>query len=390
MELLAPTIPVQDVADLAAIAAQKSAKPEARVTYISVGKRLRVCAITPEVSVEATILDCEIKEPGKALVNSLRFANSVKTAEGEQVSIAVNGTQCVVQHGGSRHEMATGATDVFHDLDADEEEDLGAPESIIGFEDFLKMLKRTKFACSTQPGLWAQHSILIESLPEEEVFRMIATDGRRLALAQMAASGLEPMRVQILPQGLLLVEKLAKKIENHNSKKPEAERPESLGFLTMCHKGNILEMTVEEADIRIRACLATEEFPPWESVMPDRHKQKARVNREHLLDAVKEVISLGTSKDTSAIYLDFSKDGMLTVSSAGTIDSWKSRARVGLESYTGEPVSIAVSPSILKDGLSAASKDCVELRMNDSMKPVVLTEAEGDFKFTYVMLPIKV
>jgi DNA polymerase-3 subunit beta len=196
--------------------------------------------------------------------------------------------------------------------------------------------------------------------------RIVATDGRRLALAEREI-GLEKNVEKSLIVPAKTVQELIRNL------KDEGEIQISFGEnQAMFDLGGLV----------IISRLIEGEFPNYEQVIPKEAKEKVVVDRENFLLAAKRV-SLLTTQDSQAVKIDVEKDKM--VISKNSPDIGEATEEISVN-YGGSPLSIGFNPNYIMDVLKNLDDETVGFELQDPEKPGVIRTKE---RYIYVVLPMQ-
>ena len=131
-----------------------------------------------EVGVRRTIAGVDVEEPGDVLLPAAQASNIVREATAKDISLVTEDKTCIISY--------TGATyDIPCDEPADFPEMPGFNEKnavVVAAGALRTMIERTKFAVAREQARYALNGILFSL--KGEALCLVATDGRRLALAK--------------------------------------------------------------------------------------------------------------------------------------------------------------------------------------------------------------
>jgi len=236
--------------------------------------------------------------------------------------------------------------------------------------DLKKMLSLTSFAVSLDETRYVLNGILLKI--QNNNLDLVATDGRRLALAEKK-----------LPQGLNkeihIIIPIKTIHELNRNLKDEGELSLILGAN---------QVLLELDDTAIISRLIEGQFPDYQQVIPPVSPNKIKVDRQLFLMAVKRAALLSTP-DYQAVKLEVfpakgaGAEAKLVVSKS-TPDVGESREELNV-AYGGKEMAIGFNPHYLTDVLKNVDEDTIEFEMTDSDKPGVL-RSEG---YVYIVLPMR-
>ena len=227
-----------------------------------------------------------------------------------------------------------------------------------------KLVQRTAFAASNDETRYVLNGVYLNFKADK--LTVVATDGRRLALAESEMELPKGMECEfVIPSkavaelGRLLVEK---------------------GAATLSVGENQLIVTVSGATLVTKLIEGT--YPNFRQVIPAEAKERISLEREKLLGALQRAALL-TNEKTQAVKLAFTKD-KLTIS-ANTPEVGEARETVSIN-YKGKEIAIAFNPQYMMEPLRNLDADEVFLELTDELSPGVLKINEP---FLYVLMPMR-
>jgi DNA polymerase-3 subunit beta len=226
------------------------------------------------------------------------------------------------------------------------------------------LMHRTAFAASNDETRYVLNGVFMSFKEGKQT--VVATDGRRLALAESECD---------LPKGteseFIVPSKAVVEMGRLLSEKGEAaltigenQLIISLGSTTLCTK------------------LIEGSYPNFRQVIPTEAKERIPLEREKLLGSLQRAALL-TNEKTQAVKLAFAKD-KLTIS-ANTPEVGESRETMAIN-YKGKELAIAFNPQYLMEPLRNLDADEVFLELTDELSPGVLKITEP---FLYVLMPMR-
>jgi len=315
-----------------------------------------------EVAVRYRLEEVKVEEPGTVLIPARVAADFVRDLAGETVVLETKGDICSITSGKDHCELVTIDPDEFPVVPRFVEK--GAIPVQAG--GFTRLVQRTAFAAAREQGRYAMHGIL--TLIEDDTLKLVATDGRRLAVAfsPIDAKGSGPRRAIVPTKGMQLFCRVM---------------DDALETVKLDFDDNQICLKTRNAEIFAR--LIDGEFPRYNAVIPTETENLLEADAE-LFSQKLRLVSNVTSADTRAVRLSFSKDGVeITGRSAGC-----GEATAQLEAqFKGKPSEIAFNPDYLIDGLKNCENEHVKLEFNERTSPGKFTLGEN---YVYVVMPITV
>jgi DNA polymerase-3 subunit beta len=134
---------------------------------------------------------------------------------------------------------------------------------------------------------------------------------------------------------------------------------------------------------RLTSRLVEGEFPPFRNLIPSGYESIATIDRQTLLDALKQVAPYGQNNNPVRMTFDRERlqvDGSLQ-------DVGRGAAAVDAK-YEGEALTVAFNPTYLTDGVGAVEDNEVILEVRDGLKPALVhgNERQG---FLYLLMPVR-
>lgn len=231
------------------------------------------------------------------------------------------------------------------------------------------MLKRTSFATSSDESRYVLNGIFF-SLKEQKL-TLVATDGRRLAMAEEEADvGEHSYGDFIVPSKA--VNELGRLLQEQ-------------GQVVLFIGDNQACFTLKDdkgASTTIITKLIEGNYPNYRQVIPGEAKERVALGREDLLHALRRA-EIMTSEKQNSVKLAFTKNNLAI--SANSPDIGEAQESMAIN-YKGRDISIAFNPGYLIDPLNALSNDEVFLDLIDELSPGVL-KINGPF--LYVVMPMR-
>jgi DNA polymerase-3 subunit beta len=230
-----------------------------------------------------------------------------------------------------------------------------------------EMIRITSFCAGHEENNYVLNGILFEL--EEDIIKLAATDGKRLAFAKKNLPANQPeIKTKIsfiLPiKAINELYKLIKEKENEIFLFIDENR---VGF--------------DFKDTQFIARPIEGEFPNYAQYIPGESKEKLSVNREAFLTALRRADLLSTP-DYLGVKMELKKDNL--VISKMTPQLGEARETMEAE-YSGAPLQIGFNPAYLTDALKNLIEEKVAIEFFGPDKPAVMRK-EG---YVYLLLPMK-
>ncbi len=315
-----------------------------------------------EVALRYRLEDVKVEKPGKALVPARIAADFIRDLGGETVCLEIENEHCVITSGPDRCELVTIDPDEFPVVDRFDDE---GSLSIQG-GNFTKLVNRTAFAAAREQGRYAMHGIL--TLVEDQVLRMVATDGRRLAVSNIALeTGGDSTHKAIVPtKGMQLFCRVI---------------GDPLEQVRVHFGTNRIGLKTSQAEVFAR--LIDGEFPRYSAVIPEAGATVIEADADLFARKLRLVANV-TSQDTRAVRLSFSKGEMNIFGKSTGYGEASAQMEVDAK---GDAEDVAYNPDYLMDGVKNCEADIVRLEYNERTSPGKFTLGEN---YTYVVMPITI
>lgn len=328
---------------------------------------------------KATDLDLEIVEhvpamvatPGATTVPAHVFYEIVrKLSDGAEVSLATteDGMTLELISGRSRFQLQMLPESDFPDITAGEFSHKYSAKA----ESFKRLIDRTQFAISTEETRYYLNGIYLHTIDEGagEMLRAVATDGHRLALAEMAApSGASGMPGIIVPRKA--VSEIQKLLDD-----PEAE----------------IAIEVSESKIRlsVNGVLLTSKlidgtFPDYQRVIPKGNDIVLEADKDSFAEAVDRVSTISSERGR-AVKMIIEQDKLELIVSNPDSGTASEELMVACET---DRLEIGFNARYLLDIASQLQSENAVFRLADSNAPTLIEDKNGEATL-YVLMPMRV
>lgn len=341
----------------------KSTKPVLEnVCFVALDNALEIIGTDLECSVRYRIDDVQVDEPGPVVVPARVTLDFVRDLSGDLVTLSTNENNCTISSGDDTCELVTLDPDEFPVISRFGNEDTLPMQG----GTFTKLVGRTAFAAAREPGRYAMHGVLTEI--ENGMLRMVATDGRRLALAEAPIDTRHaPAKPAIVPtKGMLLFCRVI---------------GDPLDQVQLHFSENQVGLKAKNAEIFAR--LIDGEFPRYSAVIPKESKNSVEADTQLLARKLRLVANV-TGVEARAVRLRVKKGEIeLFGQSVG-----RGEANAKLEAdYKGEGAEIAFNPDYVLDGLKNCEDAHVRLEFNERTSPGKFRLGEN---YIYIVMPITI
>jgi DNA polymerase III subunit beta len=351
---------------------------ERRNTYPILANVL-ITASGEGLDLRATDLDIEVTETAPAMTDTpgattvpahTLFEIVRKLADGAEVRLETEGGErMTISSGRSRFELSCLNPDGFPDLKPDEfTHTFSIAATALG-----ELIERTQFAISSEETRYYLNGIYFHTIEAGEavVMRAVATDGHRLARAEVPApDGSAGMPGIIVPKKTVAeVQKLLEGVEDE----VKIELSETK-----------IRFTVDGVVLLSKLIEGT--FPDYERVTPKNNDKRMEVDRAGFATAVDRVSTIASDRGGKAVKLVASND-MLELSVTNP-DHGTASEEIAV-SFAFENFEIGFNARYLLDIITQIRSDNAVFLFNDSGSPTLVQE-DGEISALYVLMPMRV
>lgn len=332
------------------------------VCLVATDDALELLGTDLDVSVRYRIGDVKVGEPGPAVIPARVTLDFTRDLTTETVSIETSGSTCVITGGSDRCELVTMDPDEFPVIERLDEENT---VSIQGGT-FSRLVGHTAFAAAREAGRYAMHGVLTEV--ENDSLRLVATDGRRLALVTtpVDAEGVKTAPAIIPSKGILMFTRVIH---------------DPLDQVKLQFGENQIGLKTRNAEIFAR--LIDGEFPRYAAVIPEEVTCCMEADVETFTRKVR-LVSNVTGDEARAVRLKLDNNKLeLFGQSAG-----RGQAHAEMEvDFKGNASEIAFNPDYVLDGIKNCEGDRLRLEFKDKLSPGKFTLGEN---YIYIVMPITI
>lgn len=350
-----------------------------RRNTIPILSNVLLCAERERLTFSATDLDMEIideafaqvDQPGQITAPAHTLYEIVrKLPEGADVSLSFTGDdpRLTIQAGRSRFNLPVLPAGDFPVMSADGL----SPALSVDVNDLMRLIDKTRFAISTEETRYYLNGLYLHTASEGgvEKLRAVATDGHRLALAEMPA----PEGAGSAP-GVIVPRKTV----------AEARR-------LLDDAGEMIGLQVSGQKIRFEmsgAALTSKvidgSFPDYSRVIPQNNDRLMRVDNRLFAKAVDRVATISAEKSRSVRMAIEPGRLVLTVRN---MEAGQAVEELEID-YDGPAFELSFNARYLLDVTDQISDSQVEFRFGGPNDPaLVLDPADADVQ--YVLMPLRV
>ncbi len=348
-----------------AAVAPRDVKPILRnLKAIAETDRCTLMATDLELGIRLEVRGVKVEEPGEAILPSARTLAILRESPDEELALEADTNQCVVRGQYNEFEMPGEDPANFPDVPAFAEEKYH--ELTAGC--LREMIRRTIFAVAAENPRYALTGILWEVEPSQA--RLVATDGRRLAVVQgpATAHGEHETKNQTPVVPTKAMSLLERNLQDPDEVVRVSIRPNEVLFKT------------ERAMIYTR--LVEGRYPPYREVFPKKQTVKVALTAGPFLAAVRQA-AIMTDEESKKVVFTFAKK-KLTLQASGA-ETGRSKVELPLD-YDGKSLEIKFDPRFLTDMLRVLEPDAaLTLELVDGGSPALFRIGTD---YSYVLMPL--
>ena len=332
-----------------------------------------------ELIFKATDLDLEVLEVAPAMVETggattvpahMLYDIVRKLPDGSEVTLETNSEQSnlSIEAGRSRFTLQVLPVADFPDITAGEfSHNFSMPAA-----DLKRLIDHTQFAISTEETRYYLNGIYVHTVEVDgsTLLRAVATDGHRLAQAQLTApSGSAGMPGVIVPRKT--VSEVQKLIED-----PEADVAVELSET---------KIRLKIGSVVLTSKLIDGTFPDYEKVIPKGNDKLLRVENVLFAQAVDRVSTVSSERGRA---VKLSLESGRLVLSVSNPDSGTATDELAIE-YDADPIEIGFNARYLLDITNQLDQEHALFRLADSGSPTLIQD-DGNDGTLYVLMPMRV
>jgi DNA polymerase-3 subunit beta len=321
-----------------------------------------------ELGIRYDVLGLRVEEPGEAILPAAKLLAILRESQDEELSIEADSDACTVRgSAGSEWEMPGEDPSSFPDLPAFAEEKYHQ----MAAGDLRLMIRRTVFAAAAEAGKMQMAGVLWEA--DGDRVKLVATDGRRLALAEGPAIVQGHHSTQghtpIVPtKAMSLLERTLQGDGDDNEQVRVSFRPNEALFRT--DRGVIYTRLNEGR------------FPDYKKVFPKKAAVKIPLQVMPFTAAIRQAAIMAEEETKRVVFRFGSRKLTLEGQGAGT---GRSRIEMPLE-YDGKPIEINFNTGYVLDMLRILEQDAsLLLELVDGNTAALFRSGDN---YSYLVMPL--
>ncbi|MGD0021254.1 MAG: DNA polymerase III subunit beta [Smithellaceae bacterium] len=329
--------------------------------------KLKIIATDREISLNSDY-EAEIIKKGEITVSAKKLYEMVREIQGEVIYLSQDNNIVKISCQRAIYKIPGLPAEDFPDITEDRDIQFYNIKGII----IKELIGKTAFAMATDEMRKNLNGVLLEVILDESnnMLRMVATDGHRLALAKHSISELflETGKGVILPRkGLMEIKKI---IDEHENIK--------IGI----HKNLFV---VKTDNTLLKVSLVDADYPDYKKVIPAEKGINVVLEKESFLHALRRM-NVVSSERYGGVILSFS-EGKLTLNSTN-LDVGEAMEEIDI-TYSGEDMDVGFNVNYLIDAISVISKETLLFEVGSGIKPSTIRETESD-DYLCIVMPLKI
>ncbi len=314
----------------------------------------------------ATRADAHVIEPGAITLPARKFVDICRTLpEQAKIKLQVDGDRVTVRSGRSRFVLSTLPAVEYPALES------SFGEGTLKIEQGIlkRLLEKTAFSMAQQDVRYYLNGLLLEL--SAGLIRVVATDGHRLAKAEMALDALNEWTetTQMIIPAKSVTE--IKRLLSHSTETVEME----FGSRALAVRFIDTVLTTKLVDGR---------YPEYERVIPKNLEYKAIVERDPMRAALQRTSILSNEK-YKGVRITFTP-GLMALDSNNP-EREEAEDEVAID-YDGDPITIGFNVSYLTDVLATIDGATFEVQFSDSNSSALWQDPETPQE-VYVIMPMR-
>lgn len=364
------------------------------------GGELTLSGTDNETSLQLSVTHVDVQQPGSGAIPAEKLRQIVQAEEDEPtLTLEIEGDQCHIRGANAHFRVFCFPASDFPPLP-----DFGAAISGPGPDaaktvfsqpagQLADLITRTVFATARETSRYAINGVLLKR--DGRKLEMVATDGRRLALARATIPGAQAKGDTvscIIPTKAL---NTALKLVRDGEESVRLAIGESRVFFAFGgsdadaapdgKKGKAAGAGGGHPRAVLSSALVEGTFPPYEDVIPRENDKKITAGRDELTSAVRKATVL-TNEESRGVRMSFSGGDKRLKLSSRAPEMGESEIAVTLANYEGNDIEISFNPHFLVDVLKVVNDPQVIVELKAPNKPGLIRSEAGDF--VYVVMPV--
>ncbi len=339
---------------------------------------LRLTGTDGEISLGISTLRVNVEKPGEVLVPADKLRQIISAEDHEPTLTLEQSDESVLITGSDAKFKVMGfAPQDFPALPELISEKLpdGFPAGVkLSAGTMSELIARTLFATARENSRYAINGVLLQRADNR--LEMVATDGRRLALARASVSKGDfrgdSIKCIVPTKALQLLQKLI-----------SADADEQLE-LAIADNSILFRVGGDTPRATLRSVLVEGSFPPYEDVIPKDHDITVTLDRDLVASAVRRAALL-TNEESRGVRLAFDGAERRLRLSSRAPEMGEANIEIDIADYKGADIEIGFNPGFITEALRVIPQPEVMLELKAPGKPGLLRSGND---FVYVVMPV--
>ena len=331
--------------------------------------QLKVTATDLEVTLQQ-FCEAKVGSGGRAAVSARTLFDIVRESDDEEIALSVFDNQWLgVAYGKSNFKLMGIDPDEYPSI-ADQSGNGKAGTTVkIEAGELAEMIRKTVFSVSSDDTRSNLAGVYLGPSDTDEMLRMVATDGHRLALVDRKSNGTLPSQGVILPK-----KGLSEAVKMLSEAPGQVELSISETEASLSVSGALLSMRLVEGN-----------FPDYNRVIPDAPTKLVEIERDKLLHTLRRVSILSNERARGVRFALSS--GALEVT-ANNPDMGEASEEIDV-SYKGDGLQVGFNANYLIDVLGVVPEGSkITLGLGDELSPGLVSS--DDKGYQYVVMPLRI
>jgi DNA polymerase-3 subunit beta len=328
------------------------------------GERVSFTATDLEIQIQTSAAVGSGKDAAATTVAARKLVDILRALPEADVTLSLANKKLGVACGKSRFNLQTLAADEFPTVaQAEFGADFALPAATL-----KHLLAMVHFAMAQQDIRYYLNGMLL--VVDGTTVRAVATDGHRLALAEVTKDGASGSKIEaIIPRKTIL--ELARLL------------PDSEELVRVQMAANQVKFTF--GDIELISKLVEGKFPDYQRVLPTANSKEFAIGREDLMHALQRAAILTTDK-FKGVRMVLAAGGLKINSTNADQEDAQEELEID---YAGEGLDIGFNVNYLLDVLSNVKTAQIKFSLGDALGSALITMPDSE-RFKYVVMPMRI
>lgn len=383
MKVICETKVLLNAVNIAAgVAAARSPKPQLTCIRFTAKRdgtssgagTIMLSAVDEQVSLRIGTANVDVQQEGEVLIPADRLRNILQSVESEStVTVDAEGDVCRIRGQNSKFKVFGYDVADFPPVPGFPPAGDASDAYEVEAEVLESLIARTVFSTARETSRYAINGVLVTRNGKK--LELVATDGRRLALARgsVKALGQGEGTAAIVPTKAL---QMVLKLLPGGPDKVKVGLTDSrivFDFGSSNGGGALLASRLVEGT-----------FPPYEDVIPRDQDKKATFDVGALADAVRKAALL-TNEESRGVRMAFGGSSKTLNLASRAPEVGEANIDVQMDDYAGDDIEIGFNPQFITDALKVLSDDQVVIELKSPNKPGLIKSGAD---FLYVVMPV--